>query len=122
MDPSTIVSTPEIARELGVDTIVEGSMVREGNQVRITAQLIDARTDHHIWAHSYVHDLTSVLALQGEVAQAIADEININVTPQEQARLIRARPVTRETQDLYLHGTHHLYARHPPNPLAHSQH
>src|SRR5260370_31616274 len=77
MDPSTIVSTPEIARELGVDTIVEGSMVREGNQVRITAELIDARTDHHIWAHTYVRDLTSVLALQGEVAQAIADEISI---------------------------------------------
>ena len=86
---------PEIARELGVDTIVEGSMVREGNQVRITVQLIDARTDYHIWAHSYVHDLTSALALQGEVAQAIADEINIKVTPQEQARLTHARPVNR---------------------------
>jgi len=112
---------PEIARELGVDTIVEGSMVREGNQVRITAQLIDARTDHHIWAHSYVHDLTSVLALQGEVAQAIADEISIKVTPQEQARLTRARPVNREAQDLYLQEKHLLNDGDPPKAVGHLQ-
>ncbi len=99
---------PEIARELGVDAIVEGSVVRERNQVRITAQLIDARTDDHIWAHNYVRDLTSVLALQGEVAQAIADEISINVTPQEQARLARARPVNGEAHDLYLQGIYLL--------------
>ncbi len=101
---------PEIARELGVDAIVEGSVVRERNQVRITAQLIDARTDVHIWAHNYVRDLTSVLALQGEVAQAIADEISIKMTPQEQARLARARPVNSEAQDLYLQGIHLLNA------------
>jgi TolB-like protein/Tfp pilus assembly protein PilF len=95
---------PEIARELAVEGVVEGSVLREGNQVRITAQLIDARTDRHLWAHTYIRDLTSVLALQGEVSQAIADEININVTPQEQARLARARPVNTEAQDLYLQG------------------
>jgi TolB-like protein len=95
---------PEIARELGVEGVVEGSVLREGNQVRITAQLIDARTDRHLWAHTYVRDLTSVLALQGEVAQAIADEVSINVTPQEQTRLARARPVNIEAQDLYLQG------------------
>ena len=95
---------PEIARELAVEGVVEGSVLREGNQVRITAQLIDARTDRHIWAHTYVRDLTSVLALQGEVAQAIADEVSINVTPQEQARLARIRPVNTEAQDLYLQG------------------
>ena len=61
---------PEIARELGVDAVVEGSVLREGDQVRITAQLIDARTDQHIWSQSYVRDLDNVLALQGEVAQA----------------------------------------------------
>jgi TolB-like protein len=95
---------PEIARELAVEGVVEGSVLREGNQVRITAQLIDARTDRHIWARTYVRDLTSVLALQGEVAQAIADEVSIHVTPQEQARLSRARPVNTEAQDLYLQG------------------
>ncbi|NYF80242.1 TPR end-of-group domain-containing protein [Granulicella arctica] len=104
---------PEIGRELGVDAIVEGSVLREGNEVRITAQLIDAKTDQHIWARSYVRDLTSVLALQGEVAQTIADEISINVTPQEQARLTRPRPVSEEAQDLYLLGIHLLNSGDP---------
>jgi TolB-like protein/Tfp pilus assembly protein PilF len=95
---------PEIARELAVDGVVEGGVLREGNQVRISAQLIDARTDRPVWAHSYVRDLTSFLAWQGEVAQAIAEEISSKVTPQEQARLARKRPIDPEAQDLYLHG------------------
>jgi TolB-like protein len=95
---------PQIARELSVDGVVEGGVLREGNQVRISAQLIDARADRPIWAHTYVRDLTSVLVLQGEVAQAIADEISINVTPQEQARLARRRPIDPEAQESYLHG------------------
>jgi len=95
---------PQIAHELSVDGVVEGGVLREGNQVRISAQLIDARTDRPIWAHTYVRDMTSVLVLQGEVAQAIADEISINVTPQEQARLARRRPIDPEAQELYLHG------------------
>ena len=112
---------PEIAHELGVDAILEGSVLREHNQVRITAQLIDARTDDHIWAHNYVRDLTSVLALQGEVAQAIADEISIKVTPQEQARLARARPVNSEVQDLYLQGKHLLNAGDPQRAIDYFQ-
>jgi TolB-like protein len=95
---------PEIARELAVDAVVEGGVLREGNQVRISAQLIDARTDRPVWAHSYTRDLTSLLAWQGEVAQAIAEEISSKVTPQEQARLARKRPIDPEAQDLYLHG------------------
>jgi TolB-like protein/tetratricopeptide (TPR) repeat protein len=95
---------PEIARELSVGGVVEGSVQREGNQVRISAQLIDARADRPIWAHTYVRDMTSVLVLQGEVAQAIADEISTKVTPQEQARLARIRPIDPEAQDFYLHG------------------
>jgi TolB-like protein len=112
---------PEIARELGVDAIVEGSIVRERNQVRITAQLIDARTDDHIWAHNYVRDLTSVLALQGEVAQAIADEISINVTPQEQERLAHARPVNGEAHDLYLQGIYLLNQGDPKKAVGYLQ-
>jgi TolB-like protein/tetratricopeptide (TPR) repeat protein len=112
---------PEIARELAVEGVVEGSVLREGNQVRITAQLIDARTDRHLWAHTYVRDLTSVLALQGEVAQAIADEVSINVTPQEQARLARARPVNTEGQDLYLQGMLSLNAGDFKNALGYFQ-
>jgi TolB-like protein/Flp pilus assembly protein TadD len=95
---------PEIAHELAVDGVVEGSVLREGSQVRISAQLIDAKTDRPIWAHEYVRDMTSVLALQGEVAQAVADEVRINMTPQEQARIARTRPLDPVAQDLYLHG------------------
>jgi len=95
---------PDIARELSVGGVVEGSVQREGNKVQISAQLIDATTDRPIWAHTYVRDMTSALALQGEVAQAIADEISINVTPQQQARLARSRPADSDAQDLYLHG------------------
>jgi len=95
---------PEIARELAVTGVVEGSVQREGNQERISAQLIDAKTDRPIWAHTYVRDMTSILELQGEVARAIADEISIKVTPQEQARLARRRPIDPDAQDLYLHG------------------
>jgi TolB-like protein len=112
---------PEIAHELGVDAIVEGSVVRERDQVRITAQLINAKTDDHIWAHNYVRDLTSVLALQGEVAQAIADEISIKMTPQEQARLARARPVNSEAQDLYLQGKHLLNEGDPQKAIDYLQ-
>jgi TolB-like protein/Flp pilus assembly protein TadD len=118
---STKKTLPEIAHELGVDAVVEGSVVREGDQVRITAQLIDARTDQHIWAQSYVRDLTSVLALQGEVAQAIADQVRINLTPQEQARLTRARPVNTEAQDLYLLGVHVLNAGDPRKAVEYLQ-
>jgi len=95
---------PEIARELAVGGVVEGSVQREGNQVRISARLIDARTDRPIWAHTYVRDMTNILDLQGEVAKAIADEIRITVTPLEQARLARGRPIDPEAQDSYLHG------------------
>jgi TolB-like protein/Flp pilus assembly protein TadD len=112
---------PEIAHELGVDAIVEGSVLREHNQVRITVQLIDARTDNHIWASNYVRDLTSVLALQGEVAQAIADQISINVTPQEQARLARARPTNREAHDLYLQGIYLLNQGDPKSAVGYLQ-
>jgi len=95
---------PEIARELNVDGIIEGSVLRSGDQVRITAQLIHAPTDKHLWAKSYERDLRDVLALQSEVAQAIATEIKIKVTPQEQTRLARARPVNPEAYQLYLKG------------------
>jgi len=100
----TTKNLPEIAHELSVDGVVEGGVLRDGNEVRISVQLIDARKDRPIWAHTYVRDLTSVLAWQGEVAQAIADQISINVTPQEQARLARSRPIDPVAQDLYLRG------------------
>jgi TolB-like protein len=95
---------PEIAHELAVDGVVEGGVLRAGNKVQISTQLIDARSDRPVWARTYERDFTSGLAWQGEVAKAIADEIRINVTPQEQARLARNRPIDPEAQDLYLRG------------------
>lgn len=95
---------PEIARELSVEGVVEGGVIRDGNQVRISVQLIDARNDRPIWAHTYVRDLSGVFSWQGEVAQSIADQISINVTPQEQARLARKHPADPIAQDLYLRG------------------
>jgi TolB-like protein/Flp pilus assembly protein TadD/tRNA A-37 threonylcarbamoyl transferase component Bud32 len=102
---------PEIARQLKVDAVVEGSVLRSGDRVRITAQLIDARTDRHLWARSYERDLRDVLALQSEVAQAIANEIKIKVTPQEQVRLARARPVSPEAHEAYLKGRYYWNLR-----------
>jgi serine/threonine-protein kinase len=100
-------TVPEIARELNVDGIVEGSVQRSGDRVRITAQLIEARTDRHIWAESYERDLRDVLGLQGEVASAIAREIRVTLTPQEQTRLASARPVNPEAHEAYLKGLYH---------------
>jgi len=95
---------PQIARELNVDAVVEGSVLRSGNRVRITAQLIHAATDQHLWAESYERDLRDVLSLQGEVARAIANEIQVKLTPQDQARLVSARSVDPEAHQLYLKG------------------
>ena len=98
----------EIARELGVDGVVDGSMVRQGNEIRVTAQLTDARTGRHIWRQDYVRNLAGALDLQSEVAREIAEKIRIKVTPQEQARLTPAQPINLEAQDLYLQGIYFL--------------
>jgi eukaryotic-like serine/threonine-protein kinase len=98
---------PEIAKELGVDAVIEGSVERSGDQVRITAQLINARTDTHLWAHSYQRDLRDVLAMQSEVAKAIATEIQVQLTPQEQAHFDRSRPVNPAAYEAYLKGVYH---------------
>jgi TolB-like protein/DNA-binding winged helix-turn-helix (wHTH) protein len=97
-------SLPEIARELNVDAIVEGSVLRSGERVRITAQLIYASKDTNLWAQTYDNDLRDVLTLQGTVAGAIAKEVKVEVTPQEQWQLKNARPVNRKALDAYLEG------------------
>ena len=99
---------PQIGRELGVDGVVEGSVQRAGNRVRITAQLIEAATDRHLWAKSYERDLRDVLSLQSDVAQAVAREVQAAVTPEEQARLARTRSVDPEVHELYLKGRQHV--------------
>lgn len=95
---------PEIARELQVDVVLEGSVLRIGKRVRINAQLIEAATDHHLWAKSYERDLRDILTLQSAVAEAIVHEIRINVTPQEKNRLANVRPVDPEAHESYLKG------------------
>jgi TolB-like protein/DNA-binding winged helix-turn-helix (wHTH) protein/cytochrome c-type biogenesis protein CcmH/NrfG len=95
---------PEIARELNVDAIVEGTVRRSGDRVRITANLLHAPSDRHLWAATYERNLGDVLALQGEVASAIASQIRIKLTPQEQVRLTSTRPVNPEAHRLYLLG------------------
>lgn len=101
-------TVPEIARELHVDAVVEGSVERSGDQVRITAQLIEAPTDRHLWAKKYERDLRDVLSLQDDVAQAIANEVRIKLTPQEQIHLANARPVKPEAHEAYLRGLYEL--------------
>ena len=104
---------PEIARELGVEGVVEGSVVRSAGRVRITAQLIHAPTDRHLWAHSYERRLEDVLALQDEVSRAIAEEIRITVTTDSARRPARTSAVNPEAYDAYLLGRHHWRQRSP---------
>jgi serine/threonine protein kinase/tetratricopeptide (TPR) repeat protein len=106
-------SVPEIGRELGVDAVIEGSVQRSGNRVRITAQLIDAASDRHVWASSYERDLSDVLTLQADVARAIAGEIGVRLTPQERSRLTRQRTIDPQAYDAYLKGLYHLYRKSP---------
>ena len=97
-----------IARELNVDAVVEGSVVRAGEKVRITVKLIRAATEDTLWAQSYERDLRDVLAVQSAVARTIASEVGITLTSQEQARLASARPVDPEAHQQFLLGLFHL--------------
>jgi TolB-like protein/tRNA A-37 threonylcarbamoyl transferase component Bud32/Tfp pilus assembly protein PilF len=100
-------SLAEIAQDLHADTVIEGSIERSGDEVRITAQLINARTDTHLWAHSYKRELRDVLALQSEVARAIAEEIQVQLTPRERERFGHSRPVDPAAYEAYLKGLYH---------------
>jgi TolB-like protein/DNA-binding winged helix-turn-helix (wHTH) protein/Tfp pilus assembly protein PilF len=99
-------SLPQIARELNVDAVVEGTILRSGDRVRITAQLIQAPMDKHLWAHSYEGNLREVLALQENVAKDIAGQIRAQLTPQERAKLKNARPVNPAAYEAYLRGNY----------------
>ncbi|HYM81873.1 MAG TPA: protein kinase [Candidatus Limnocylindria bacterium] len=108
---STRKSLPEIAKELDVDVVVEGSVLRSRERVRVTAQLIDAASDRHLWAKSYERDLSEIVSLQGELSRAIAGEIHLALTPQEEASLSRARPVDPAAHEAYLRGRHYWNRR-----------
>jgi TolB-like protein/Flp pilus assembly protein TadD len=130
---------PEIAKELGVATLVEGSVTQASDRVRITVQAIRAETDEHIWTQTYDRDLRDVLSIQNEVALAIAREIAIRLSPAEETRLTQSRPVDPKTYELYLRGMfqlnsytpegfekgmallHEAAARDPTEPLPYAQ-
>ncbi len=98
------LSVPEIAKILGVDAVVEGSVIRDGTHVRVTAQLIRASTDEHFWSETYDRELRDALTLESELAQVIAEKVEVTVTGQEHQRLIAARPVAPEVYESYLKG------------------
>jgi TolB-like protein len=100
----TKLSVPEIAKTLNVDAVVEGSVMREGYRIRVHAQLIRAATDEHFWSKEYDRELPDVLALESDVAQAIADKVDVTPSGQERSRLAAARPVAPEVYESYLKG------------------
>lgn len=104
-------SLPQVARELNVEAVLEGSVTRAGDRVRITAQLIHAPSETPLWAHSYERDVRDVLALQREVARDIVANISLKLTPEEQRHLADARPVNPAAYEAYLQGRYHWNKR-----------
>jgi TolB-like protein len=105
---SALKPLPVIATELQVDTVIEGSVRRFGNQVRTTVQLLDAREDKHLWTANYDHDFRDILMLQRDVALAVAAQMKIKVTEQERSRRSSARPVDAGAYEAYLKGRYHV--------------
>jgi len=101
-------SVPQIARELMVDAVVEGSVLREGDRVRVSVQLIEAAPERHLWANSYDRQVRDVLALDGEMARTVAKEIKVTLTPQEETRLAGARAVNPAANEAYFQGRYFL--------------
>lgn len=110
-------SVPQIARELGVDGVIEGSVLRSGSRIRVTAQLIHGARDRHLWSNSYERDLTDLIALQNEVALAIAGEVRANLTSEQATRLAAARKVDPEAHEAYLRGLYELNKPETPGTL-----
>jgi len=102
---------PQIARELNVDAIIEGSVMRAGERIRITAQLIHAASDQHLWAESYERDFRDILAVQNDIAQKVANEVKIALTPEERARLENAPRVDPRAHELYLKARYYWNKR-----------
>ena len=104
-------SLPQIAKELQVDAVVEGSVIRSGNKVRITAQLIEAPTDRHLWAETYDRDMKDVLSLQREVADAIVRQVQVHLTPEQKAQLVPNRQVNAAAYEDFLKGRYYWNKR-----------
>ena len=108
---STAKRVDQIGRELGADYVLESSFRQGAGDIRYTAQLVRAHDQTHIWAHSYERPLADVLSLEGELARTIAEEIRVELTPQQQARLARPRPVNPDAYDAYVQGRYHWNER-----------
>jgi len=104
----TSKSTPEIAEELGVEFIIEGSISKIGNQIKILTRLINADDNVYLWAEEYEREFKNILVLQGEIAQSIAGQIEVELTPQEEKQFANTRSVNPETYELYLKGMYHM--------------
>lgn len=102
------LSSPEIARQLHVDALVEGSVIREGSRIRVTAQLIRGTTDEHFWSQTYDREMRDALAMESDLAQAIADKVEVTITGDEHLRLAAAHPVAPEVYESYLKGEYVL--------------
>jgi TolB-like protein/thioredoxin-like negative regulator of GroEL len=98
------LSAPEIARTLGVDALVEGAVIKEGDHIRVTVQLIRGATDEHFWSETYDREMRDALTLESELAQSIAEKVEVTVTGEEHQRLAEARPVAPEVYESYLKG------------------
>jgi TolB-like protein/Tfp pilus assembly protein PilF len=111
---------PQIAQELKIDSAVEGSVMHSGDRVRITVQLLDAKTDRHLWDDTYERDLRDILSLQSELASSIAREVQVKLTPQEKRRLASAHPVNPAAYEEYTNGRYHWNKRTPAVELKRS--
>jgi TolB-like protein/DNA-binding winged helix-turn-helix (wHTH) protein len=104
---------PEIAKELDVDAVLEGSVLRSGEQVRVTAQLIEAHSDTHLWSAEYTREIRDIISLQREVTAAIAHQIRLHLLPEQQARITAAGPIDPEAHELFFRGLHFWDQRTP---------
>lgn len=104
---------PQIARDLNVDAVIEGTVQRSGNRVQVTAQLIRGQTDAPVWAKMYERDSRDVLVMQSELAQAIVSEVKVHLTPQERQHLANARPINPDAYNAFLLGDYHSSKRNP---------
>ena len=103
-------SIPTVARELGVDTVLEGSVRRAGDQVRITAQLIDAATDSHLWSETYDREMKDVFAIQDDIAQSITDALEMTLSPKERRAIQNVATSNARAYDFYLRGRSYMYS------------